>query len=61
MVVESAPQSRRCYAETLLHVIDFLGAQSVPLPHLAAGFGEARSLKRRGVQQKSWVRIEEIE
>lgn len=47
LVVASAPQSRRCYAETVLHVIDFLAGQSSPLPHLANGFGEARSVRRR--------------
>ena len=47
LVVERLPGSRKCYAETLLYVVDYLAATPSRRLAVAIPFGESRSLRRR--------------
>ncbi len=47
LVVERLPGFRKCYAETLLCVVDFLATVPPRPAALAINFGESRSLRRR--------------
>ena len=46
IVIDRAPSIRRSYAETLLHVVDYVGAER-SVPQLVSGFGDTPSIERR--------------
>jgi beta-lactamase regulating signal transducer with metallopeptidase domain len=47
IVINGHIETRRCYAESLLHVLEYVAPAEIELPVLASGFGAHSSLLRR--------------